>query len=364
MSKNYYEVLGVSKEATTEQIKNSYKKLAFECHPDRNPGDKEAENRFKEINEAYQVLSDENKRAQYDSFGHISGDGAGGFGPGFSNLNDLFGNLFDEVFTGGTRSRSRSYRGDDLKYSLEIGFEDAVFGLEKELKVKKRKLCGTCSGSGAAVGGEVTCADCGGRGSVEYVQGFFQVSRTCSTCSGRGKIIKDPCKNCFGAGLEQFEHTVKVKIPAGVSDGTRLRIRGEGEIGLNGGQPGDLFIHVSVKEHPIFERDGNDIMCRVPINFLQATLGDEIEVPILKSTVKLKIPSGTQPGKTFRLKGKGIVDVRTGRLGDQYVIVDVLIPKKINKKQRELLKEFAKDYKAQNEPVIEKYLNKFKELLN
>ena len=362
MSKDYYEVLGVDRGASAKEIKDSYKKLAFQYHPDRNPDDKESENKFKEISEAYQVLRDENKRAQYDRFGRVSNDGTGGFGADFSNLNDLFGNLFDEVFSGG--SKSSSYRGNDLKYNLEISFEDAAFGLEKDLKIKKRKRCKECSGSGAAVGGEIICNSCGGTGSVSYSQGLFSISQTCPTCSGNGRRITDPCKNCSGRGLELVEQTVKVKIPAGVSDGTRLRMRGEGEPGLNNGQPGDLFIQISVEKHPMFKREGNDIICEVPINFIQAILGDEIEVPVLKSTTKMKIPSGTQPNQTFRLKGRGIVDIKTGRLGDQYVIVNILIPKKVNKKQKELLKEFAKDYRAKDEPLIERYINRFKDLLN
>ena len=364
MSKDYYSILGVNKGASTEEIKNSYKKLAFQYHPDRNPGDEESENRFKEINEAYQILGDDNKRAQYDSFGHISSDGMGDFGAGFSNLNDLFGNLFDEVFTGGAGRGPRSYRGSDLKYNLEIDFDDAAFGLEKEITVKKRKLCEECSGSGASLGGESTCDTCGGTGSMAYSQGFFSISQTCSTCSGKGRIITDPCNKCFGSGLEQFEQIVKVNIPAGISDGTRLRMRGEGEPGLSGGATGDLYIEISVKQHSIFQRDGNNLICEIPINFIQATLGDEIEVPILKGTTKMKIPSGTQPGQTFRLKGKGIVDVHTGNLGDLFVVVNVVIPKKLNKEQKRLLTEFSENYLDSDEPIIEKYVNKLKNLLN
>lgn len=363
MSKDYYEVLGVSRTASIDDIKNSYKKLAFEYHPDRNPDNEEAENKFKEINEAYQVLSDENKRAQYDSFGQIRNDGTGGFGGGFSNLNDLFGNLFEEVFTGGMGG-SRSYKGNDLKYELEIEFDEAAFGIEKEIDVRKRKQCGRCSGTGAEEGGESTCNVCNGSGSMAYSQGFFSISQTCTSCSGRGRIITDPCSNCFGSGLEQFDQKVKVKIPAGVSDGTRLRMRGEGDPGLKGGPSGDLFILITVKEHPIFTRDGNNLYCELPVNFIQAILGDELEVPILKGTTKMKIPGGTQPDQTFRLKGKGIVDLHTGNLGDLYIIAKVVIPKKLNKKQKELLSEFSENYEGADEPLIEKYVNKLKGLLN
>ncbi|MGH7884756.1 MAG: molecular chaperone DnaJ [Thermodesulfobacteriota bacterium] len=362
MAKNYYEILGVSREASSEEIKATFRKLAFEYHPDRNPGSSEAEDKFKQINEAYQVLSDNNKRAQYDSFGHISDEG--GFRSNFSNLNDLFGDLFQEVFSSGRRSKSNSYRGSDLKYDLELDFDDAAFGLTKEIKVKKRKLCSECSGSGAASGGESVCRSCDGRGSVAYSQGFFSISQTCSSCGGTGKIITNPCSKCAGAGMEYFEQKVEVKIPAGISNGARLRIRGEGEPGIGGGENGDLYIRVFVKEHPFFERDGNNLVCEVPINFVQAALGDDIEVPLLKGTTKMKIPTGTQPAQSFRIKGKGIVDMQSGRLGDLFVIVNVVIPKKLTKSQKELLKQFSEDYNDNDEPLIEKYLNKFKELIN
>ncbi len=360
MSKDYYEVLGISREATTIDIKTTYKKLAFEYHPDRNPDNTEAEERFKEINEAYQVLSDEGKRAQYDSFGHISNEG--GYRSNYSNINDLFGDLFDEVFSSG--GRSTAYRGNDLKYDLQLEFDEAAFGLAKEIKIKKRKLCDNCEGSGAEAGGETICNTCGGKGAVAYSQGFFSINQSCSACSGRGKIITNPCKNCSGVGTEYFEQKVQVNIPAGISNGARLKMRGEGEPGLGGGQSGDLYIRMIVKEHPLFERDGSNLFCEVPINFVQAALGDEIEVPVLKGTTKMKIPSGTQPGQSFRIKGKGLVDIQTGNLGDVYVVVNVVIPKKLNKNQKELLKEFSKDYNDNSEPLIEKYLNKFKELIN
>lgn len=360
MSKDYYEILGVSREATTNDIKATYKKLAFEYHPDRNPDSTEAEERFKEINEAYQVLSDDSKRAQYDSFGHISNEG--GFRSNYSSINDLFGDLFDEVFSSGRRSSG--YRGNDLKYDLELEFDEAAFGLTKEIQIKKRKLCENCNGRGAEEGGETTCRTCDGKGAVAYSQGFFSINQTCSSCSGRGIIITDPCQNCSGVGTEYFEQKVEVKVPAGVSNGSRLRMRGEGEPGLGGGGSGDLYIRIFVKEHSFFEREGNNLLCEVPINFVQAALGDEIEVPVLKGTTKMKVPPGTQPGQSFRIKGKGLVDVQTGNLGDIYVVVNVVIPKKLNKNQKELLKEFSKDYNDNSEPLIEKYVNKFKELIN
>lgn len=362
MSKDYYEILGVSRSATVEEIKSTYKKLAFEYHPDRNQNNTEAENKFKEINEAYQVLSNENKRAQYDSFGHISDDG--GFRSNYSNLNDLFGDLFEEVFTSGKRSRSGGYRGNDLKYDIELDFDEAAFGVTKEINVKKRRLCSECSGSGAEAGGESICRSCEGRGSVAYSQGFFSVSQSCPSCRGTGKIITNPCGRCAGGGLEYFEQKVEVKVPPGVDNGARLRMRGEGEPGQGGGQSGDLYIRIFVKDHPLFERDGSNLICEVPINFLQAILGDEIEVPILKGTTKMKIPPGTQPGQSFKIKGKGLADLQTGQLGDIYVVVKVVIPKKLNKNQKQILKELSENYSDDSEPLIEKYMNKFRELIH
>lgn len=359
MAKDYYEILGVERNASPEDIKSSYKDLAFKYHPDRNPGDENAEEKFKEINEAYQVLNDRDKRARYDSFGHMSGDGVGGF----SGFGDLFGDLFDDVFTGGM-GRRRARQGQNLQYSLEVDFDEAAFGTQKEVKVRKRKLCDDCSGSGAEVGGESICDRCGGRGSIAFSQGPFSISQGCPSCGGSGKIITNPCKSCRGSGLTHTEKAVKVNIPAGISSGMRLVIRGEGEPGDQGAHPGDLYIQVGVREHPIFRRDGNDIVCEFPISFTQAALGDEVDVPILKGTTKMKIPAGTQPGQTFRLRGKGLVDVESGSLGDQYVMVKVVIPQKLTKKQKETLKEFAGSYNEEKEPLIEKYFNKIKELIH
>ena len=359
MAKDYYEILGVEKNASPEDIKSSYKDLAFKYHPDRNPEDKNAEEKFKEINEAYQVLNDRDKRARYDSFGQMSGDGMGGF----SGFSDLFGDLFDDVFTGG-RGRGRGRQGEALQYNLEVDFDEAAFGTQREVKVRKRKLCDDCSGSGAAVGGESVCDRCGGRGSVAFSQGPFSISQGCPSCGGSGKIITNPCGSCRGSGLSYTEKAVKVNIPAGISSGMRLVIRGEGEPGARGGPPGDLYIQVGVKEHPIFRRDGNDIVCEFPISFTQAALGDEVDVPILKGTTKMKIPAGTQPEQTFRLRGKGLVDVESRSLGDQYVVVKVVIPQKLTRKQKEALMEFAGNYNGEKEPLIEKYLNKIRELIH
>lgn len=360
MPKDYYETLGVERNASAEDIKNSYKKLAFEYHPDRNPDDGVAEEKFKEINEAYQVLNDREKRARYDSFGHMSGEG---MGSGFSGFGDLFGDLFEDVFTAG-RGRSRAQRGEHLQYELEVDFEEAAFGTEKEVRISKRKICGECDGSGSASGGESVCDRCGGRGSVAFSQGPFSISQSCPSCGGGGSVITDPCDECRGSGLTREQKDVKVKVPAGISNGMRLVMRGEGELGARGGPPGDLYIQVMVKEHPIFRREGNDIVCDLPISFTQAALGDEIEVPVLKGTTKMKIPAGTQPGRAFRLRGRGLADVESGGLGDQYVVVNVVIPQKLTKKQKEILREFDGGYNRKKEPLIETYLNKIKGLIN
>ena len=360
MPKDYYQILGVGRDASDAEIKNSYKKLAFEYHPDRNPGDSGAEERFKEINEAYQVLNDRDKRARYDSFGHMSGDGMGGF----SGFGDLFGDLFNDVFSGGAGGSRGARRGADLQYELEVDFDEAVFGAEKRINVRKREVCGGCGGSGAASEGESACGRCGGRGSVAFSQGPFSISQSCPSCGGRGSVITDPCGECAGVGLLQARKEVKVTVPQGISSGMRLVMRGEGEPGPRGALPGDLYIQVLVREHPVFRREGNDIFCEFPISFTQAALGDEVEVPVLKGQTGMKIPAGTQPGQTFRLRGRGIADVNSGTLGDQYVVVKVVIPQKLTKKQKEALREFAGGYNNKKEPLIETYLNKIKGLIN
>ena len=360
MPKDYYQILGVGRDASDAEIKNSYKKLAFEFHPDRNPGDSGAEERFKEINEAYQVLNDRDKRARYDSFGHMSGDGMGGF----SGFGDLFGDLFNDVFTGGAGGSRGARRGADLQYELEVDFDEAVFGAEKRINVRKREVCGGCGGSGAASEGESACGRCGGRGSVAFSQGPFSISQSCPSCGGRGSVITDPCGECAGSGLRRTRKEVKVTVPQGISSGMRLVMRGEGEGGPRGASPGDLYIQVRVREHPVFSREGNDIFCEFPISFTQAALGDEVEVPVLKGQTRMKIPAGTQPGQTFRLRGRGVADVNSGSLGDQYVAVKVVIPQKLTKKQKEALREFAGGYNKKKEPLIEMYLNKIKGLIN
>lgn len=360
MANDYYDVLGVDKNSSTEDIKKAYKKMAFEFHPDRNQDNPEAIEKFKEINEAYQVLGDENKRAQYDSFGHISGDNLF-HESGFGNLNDLFGNLFEDVFKGGFETNNR--KGRDLKYKLEITFEESAFGIEKEITVPKRELCEDCNGSGAAPEGKTICGVCNGRGSVDFARGFFAISQTCSTCRGSGKIITKYCESCQGDGFTKTEKSVKVKIPAGISNNSRLRIRGEGESALENGLNGDLFIIIFVKEHEIFKRDGDDIYCEVPINIIQASLGDEIEIPTLKEKEKYKIPPGTQPGQLFIIKGKGLPNLKTGKIGNLVLVIDVEVPQKLSSEQKNILKEFSKIYSSDKQPKIENYINKINNLL-
>ncbi len=360
MKRDYYEVLGVDRNTPIEEIKKAYRKLAFKYHPDRNPNDPEAAERFKEINEAYQVLSDDEKRAQYDSFGHLEREGMYSSNEyGFENISDLFGTLFDEVFY---TTRKRPQRGSDLKYNLELAFEEAIFGAEKEIVVPRRMMCEDCQGSGAAPGGEEICDLCQGRGVINYSKGFFAIRQTCNRCGGAGEVIKNRCRTCRGAGFIQKRHVIRINVPPGVSDGTRLRMRGEGEIGTNGGPPGDLYIVISVKPHPVFTRKGNDIYCEIPIDMIQAALGDEITVPSLEEPIKYKIPAGTQPGQQFQIKGKGAPDLNTGKRGNLFIIIKVEIPKKLTKKQKELLKAFRKEQKKDQHPLINEYINKIKNL--
>ncbi|MGQ0794110.1 MAG: molecular chaperone DnaJ [Deltaproteobacteria bacterium] len=360
---DYYEILGVNRGANQEEVKKAYKKLAFEYHPDRNPGNSEAEEKFKQINEAYQVISNPDKRAQYDSFGQMSG-GDGLSDTDFSrNFNDLFGNLFDEVFTAGRRQGGGRERGRDLKYNLEITFEEAVFGVEKELVVPKRSFCSECNGTGAAPGGEMTCLMCAGRGTIKYSEGFFAISRTCSNCGGTGRIIKKACATCRGEGLITTEQRVKVMIPAGVDNRSRLRIRSEGESGLYGGPNGDLYVEIFVKEHTLFKREGKDILCDVPISFVQAALGAEIEIPTLEGRAEIKIPAGTQTGQSFKLKGKGAPIINGRGKGDLFIKVLVEVPVRLNSRQRQLLEEFAKAGEGNENPGVKNFFDKFRELL-
>src|SRR5258708_19062751 len=312
--RDYYDVLGVGRSAGAEEIKKAYRKVALKCHPDRNPGDKESEERFKEASEAYQILSDPERRAQYDRFGHAAFEQGGGFG-GFdfspAGFEVIFGDIFGDFFGGTRRGRGRTRRGEDLRYDLEVSFEEAIFGAEKTLHVPRLATCSDCKGSGSKNGApRETCSACRGSGQLRYQQGLFSIAKTCGQCQGQGSVLRDPCRTCGGAGAVQAQHTLSVRIPPGIDTGSRLKLRGEGESGLHGGPTGDLYVVLHVREHPLFSRDGNDIICDVPIGFTQAALGAEIDVPTPHGKMKMKIPAGTQSGNVFRLKGKGVADVR------------------------------------------------------
>ncbi len=347
MSKrDYYEVLGVAKGSDAKEIKKAYRKMAMKYHPDRNPDDAQAEAAFKEVNEAYEVLSDDQKRQAYDQFGHDAVNGQGGFGgagAGHGSFSDIFGDVFGDIFggAGGGGRRSNVQRGSDLRYNLELSLEQAVRGADKKIKVPTLVTCEVCDGTGAKKGtSPVTCNTCGGVGQVRMQQGFFSVQQTCPTCGGTGKIIKDPCTSCHGRGVKEETKTLSVKIPPGVDTGDRIRLSGEGEAGVNGGPPGDLYVQVHVKQHPIFERDGANLYCEVPISFVDAALGGELEVPTLDGRVKLKIPAETQTGKMFRLRGKGVKPVRGSVVGDLLCKVQIETPVNLTSKQKDLLEEF------------------------
>ena len=349
MSKrDYYEVLGLSRNASDSDLKSAFRKMAKQYHPDRNPDDAEAEIRFKEVNEAYETLKDPQKRAAYDQFGQSAFDGSagpGGFGPEFSSsMEDIFENFFGDFMgrRGGARGRSGRERGTDLRYNMEITLEEAFTGKTAQIRVPTSVACETCNGTGAKPGSKpVTCSMCAGMGKVRASQGFFTIERTCPTCHGRGETIEDPCGSCQGAGRVTKERTLSVNIPAGVEDGTRIRLAGEGEAGLRGGPAGDLYIFLSIAPHEFFQRDGSDLFCRVPISMVTAALGGQIDVPTVEGGMtRVKIPEGTESGKQFRLKGKGMPVLRSKVAGDMYIQVDVETPKNLSKRQRELLQEF------------------------
>lgn len=348
--RDYYEILGIDRNASDADIKKAYRKLAKQYHPDVNPGDKTAEAKFKEINEAYEILSDPEKRRRYDQFGHAGFEpgGFGGFGDfDFGGFGDIFESFFGAGFGGrSTRSKTAPQKGMDIKYSMEIAFEEAAFGVEKEITVNKMATCPTCHGSGCKPGtSSKTCMHCNGTGQIQYRQstafGHFVNIKTCDVCRGEGKVITDPCHECSGKGRIKKNVRIKVEIPAGIDDGQTISIRGEGEPGIRGGPPGDLYINIRVRPHPIFQRNGNDIICEIPVTFVQAALGSEIEVPTLDGKVKYTVPEGTQTGTVFRLKGKGITYIRGGGRGDQYIKVNVEVPRKLNEKQKAILKQFA-----------------------
>jgi molecular chaperone DnaJ len=363
--KDYYDLLGVDRGVSEDEIKKAYRKLALKYHPDRNPGDKQSEANFKEVSEAYQVLSDSQKRAQYDQFGHAAFGNGGPFGGGFdftAGFEDVFGDIFGEFFGGTSRRRGRA-RGEDLRYNLTLSFEEAVSGTEKKVKIPRQGPCENCHGNGAKPGTTPqTCPTCRGRGQVSFQQGFFSVSRTCNQCQGHGTIIKDPCTPCGGTGRVRKLHTLSIKIPAGVDTGSRLKLRNEGESAPAGGAPGDLYVVIQVEPHPIFVRDNLDIICDVPISFVQAALGAEMDVPTLDGKVKMKIPAGTQSGKLFRMKGKGVKDVQGYEQGDQHVRVIVETPTHLTPRQKDLLKEFAVSGGEEVNPLSKGFFDKVKEL--
>ena len=347
--RDYYEVLGVGKTASADEIKKSFRRLAMKYHPDRNPDDAEAESKFKEAKEAYEVLSDPQKRQMYDQMGHAGVDGAAGFGGGAGaagfDFGDIFGDVFGDIFGGGARggssSRSRAQRGEDLGYEMELTLEEAVRGIVKEIEIPTWVNCKTCDGSGAKKGSSpVTCTTCNGTGQVQMRHGFLAIQQTCPDCHGAGKIIKDPCPDCNGQGRVKKRKKLSVNIPAGVDNGDRVRLSGEGEAGYNGGPAGDLYVQMRVKPHKIFTREGADLHSEVPISFATAALGGEIKVPTLSGQVSLKIPAETQSGKAFRLRGKGVKNVRGGREGDLICHIVVETPVKLNDKQKDLLREF------------------------
>ena len=365
--RDYYEVLGVERKAAADEIKSAYRKAALKFHPDRNPGDKDSEEKFKEASEAYAVLSDADKRARYDQFGHAGlganpFEGFGGFG--FSgSINDIFGDIFAEIF-GGRAGRSRGpERGQDLRYDLALTFEEAAFGTEKGVAFPRPRRCEECGGSGAKRGTTPkACATCRGTGEIRFSQGFFAISRPCSHCSGTGRVVGDPCGSCRGAGKVDAQASLTVKVPAGVDGGTRLRVAGEGIPGDSGGPPGDLYVVLSVKEHPIFQREENDILCEVPISFPEAALGASIDVPTLEGKMKLKIPAGTQSGKVIRLKHKGIPDLNGYGRGDLHVRLVVETPTNLSKDQRRLLEELQASCCPDNLPQGKSFWGKVKEL--
>jgi molecular chaperone DnaJ len=367
---DYYEVLGVSRDASDQELKSAYRKQALKYHPDRNPGDHAAEEKFKQASEAYQVLGDPDKRAAYDRFGHAgvgaAGQGFGGFTGGV-DIGDIFGDLFGEMFNmgGGSPRASRQQRGDDLRFDLSIEFEDAIFGAETEVKIRRLDTCPTCAGRGSASGrGPSVCSHCKGRGQLRYQQGFFSVARTCTACGGTGAIIGDPCQTCRGETRVSKELKLNVKIPPGVEEGTRIRYAGEGDAGRANGPRGDLYVVLSIQPHDFFEREGHDLRCVVPISFPQAALGAEIEIAAVDGPVTLKIPEGTQSGKELRVRGRGVPILNGKGHGDLVVKVLVQVPRKLTRPQRELVSKLAEMMSVENKPTSPSLLEKMKDLFN
>lgn len=364
--RDYYEILGVERGVSAADLKKAYRRVAMKYHPDRNPDDASAEEKFKEASEAYEILSDEQKRAAYDQYGHAGVDQQSGMGGGgYSNFSDIFGDVFGDIFGGG-RGRGGPARGSDLRYTLDLSLEEAVKGTTVQIKVPTLVSCKTCSGSGAKPGSKpVTCTTCGGHGQVRMQQGFFSVQQTCPNCRGRGTIISDPCKSCHGQGRTEETKTLSVKVPAGVDTGDRIRLSGEGEAGADGGPSGDLYVQVSVRKHEIFQREGADLYCEVPIDFVDAALGGELEVPTLDGRVKLKVPAETQTGKLFKLRGKGVTPVRGGAQGDLLCRVVVETPVNLTSKQKEMLRDFQASLKGgKYSPKQSSWFNGVKKFFN
>ena len=366
-----YEVLGVQRGAEAEEIKKAYRKLALKYHPDKNPGDKTAEEKFKELGEAYEILSDPQKRAVYDQHGHAafdrraSGYGAGGFHDPFEIFREVFGGggIFEDLFGGGRPDSSQPQRGNDLRYDMEITFEEAAHGCEKEITVTKPEPCDACQGSGAEAGSRIrTCSACGGRGQVVNSRGIFSIAQTCPHCQGAGRVLDKPCRACRGDGRRDRASKIKLRIPAGVDTGSRLRSAGNGEAGFRGGPPGDLYVVLHVQAHVLFQRDGDDLLCEVPVSFVQAALGGDIEVPGLEGKTPIRVPPGTQPGTMFRLKGKGIKNVQGYGRGDLHVRINVEVPTHLSPAQKAKLQEFAELCNGKESPLSQSFFEKAKSL--
>ena len=371
--RDYYEVLGVEKSVVPEEIKKAYRKLAAKHHPDKNPGDKTAEEKFKELGEAYEALSDPQKRAAYDQYGHAAFDRragpfahGGGFHDPFEIFREVFGgggNIFDDLFGGGRSDPTQQRRGDDLRYDMEITFEEAAHGCEKEITVTKPERCEACQGSGAEPGSRAkACPACGGRGQIINSRGIFSIAQTCPHCQGAGRVIDKPCASCRGAGRRERAIPIKLRIPAGVDTGSRLRSSGNGEAGFRGGPPGDLYVVLHVKSHAIFQRDGDDLLCEVPVSFVHAALGAEIEVPALDGKTAIKVPPGTQPGTMFRLKGRGVKNVQGYGHGDLHVRINVEVPTQLSSAQKSKLQEFADLCSGKESPISQSFLERAKNL--
>ncbi len=369
--RDYYEVLGVNRDASDDEIKKAYRRLAMKFHPDRNPDNPKAEDQFKEAKEAYEILSDAKKRSAYDQFGHAGVDqGAGGAGfgagaQGFGGFADAFSDIFGDIFGGGQRGgRSNVYRGADLRYNLEVSLDEAARGTETRIRIPTMAECESCHGSGARKGSEPKiCPTCGGHGQVRMQQGFFSIQQTCPKCHGTGRFVADPCPTCHGAGRVKQHKTLSVKIPAGIDEGDRIRLSGEGEPGVNGGPPGDLYVQIHLKPHPVFQRDHDDLHCEMPISFSAAALGGEIEIPTLDGAAKLKIPAETQSGRVFRLRGKGIKGVRSAAHGDLLCHVVVETPVNLTERQRDLLREFeaiSQEHAERHNPRAKSWMDRVK----